>query len=292
MVKRFVSIGSPPCQLDTDPGGYPLDDQHQHDQAQQDRAHLVPAIGAHGEDQRRADTARAHQAQHRGVAQVHVEAVDDGGGKVRRQLRQNAVADLLERGAARGVQRLQDALVQVLDALDKHLGHHADGAQGHGQQAREGTGAGDADEHQAVDKGGDGTDSGDQNASHQRQRLGDQIAGGDKRQGQRDHRAHDGAQKGDAERLQQQIRHTVGAQCEQQLGGGMEDTGDDIPGYLQPVAGGVAGLYGRAGPRQQAGHDEGRQQLPQPRFRRGGVGFLNSLFHTALLTSVSYAGRG
>ena len=35
-----------------------------------------------------------------------------------------------------------------------------------------------------------------------------------------------------------------------------------------------------------------RQQLPQPRFRRGGAGFLNSLFHTALLTSVSYAGRG
>ena len=39
-------------------------------------------------------------------------------------------------------------------------------------------------------------------------------------------------------------------------------------------------------------NDEGGQQLPQPRFRRGGAGFLNSLFHTALLTSVFYAGRG
>ena len=33
----------------------------------------------------------------------------------------------------------------------------------------------------------------------------------------------------------------------------------------------------------QTCHDKRRQQLPQPSFRRGGIGFLNFLFHTASL---------
>ena len=134
---------------------------------QQDRADLVPAVRAHGEDQRRADAARAHKAEHGRVAQVHVEAVDDRGGEVRRQLGQDAITDLLEGRAARGVQRLQDPLVKVLDALDEHFRHHANRAEGHGQQSRERPGAGDANEHQSVDEGGDGADGGDEHAADQ-----------------------------------------------------------------------------------------------------------------------------
>lgn len=93
-----------PSQLDADPCRDPLDDEYQHDQTQQNRADLVPAVGAHGEDQRRADAARADKTEDGRIAQVHIKAVDDRGGEVCGQLRQDAIADLLEGRAARGVQ--------------------------------------------------------------------------------------------------------------------------------------------------------------------------------------------
>ena len=45
------------------------------------------------------------KAQYGGIAQVHIKAVDDGGGEIGGELRQDAVADLLEGGAAGGIQR-------------------------------------------------------------------------------------------------------------------------------------------------------------------------------------------
>ena len=283
----------PPCQLDADLCRDPLDDEHQHDQPQQDRADLVPAIRVHGEDQRRADAARAHKAEHGRVAQVHVEAVDDRGDEVRRQLRQDAVADLLEGGAARGVQRFQNSLVEILDALDEHLRHHADRAERHRQKARKRAGAGDTDEHQAVDERGDGADAGDEHAADERHALRHQIARRQKRQRQRDHRAHDRAEERNAERFQQQVRHAVRAEGKQQLCRGMENAGEDVPRHLQSVAGGVADLHRRAGPGEKAGDDKGRQQLPHPCFRCGGVGFFDSFVHCPFpLTSGACAARG
>ena len=149
---------SPPRQLHADLGGDPLNNQHQNDQSQENRTHLVPAVGAHGENQRRANTSGTHQAQNRGVPQIHIEAVNQGGHEVGKQLGQDAVANFLERRAARRVQGLQNPLVQVLNALNKHLGNHADGAQGHGQKTRKGPRPCDTDEHQAINKGGNGAD--------------------------------------------------------------------------------------------------------------------------------------
>ena len=69
--KRIWKDGEAPAQgskqntgEEMDFGGDPLHNQYQHNEARQDGAGLLPAVGVHGEDQRRADAAGPHQAQH------------------------------------------------------------------------------------------------------------------------------------------------------------------------------------------------------------------------------------
>ena len=269
-----------PCKFRADLRGDPLNDEHEHDESEQYRAHLVPAVGAHRKDERRADAARADKTENGGVAQIHVKAVDDRGGEVRGELRQDAVADLLERGASGGVERFENALVEILDALDEHLRHHADRAERHREKPRERPGAGDADKHKAIHKRRDRADGGDHGAPDERDRLRHEIARRKERQRQRDDRADDRAEKRDAERLQQQIRHAVRAEREKELSRRVENAGEDVPRHGEAVAGGVAHAHGAARPREQARDDERRKELPDPRFRRGFVGFENFLVHS------------
>ena len=85
--------------LSADARGDEFDDQNKHHQAPDERADHTPAAGVETLRQRRADTARADDAERRGVFEVDVKAVDGSGNEARGELRDNAVADLLEGGA-------------------------------------------------------------------------------------------------------------------------------------------------------------------------------------------------
>ena len=89
----------PPGQPGADLGGEELDDHHQHDHRQNERPDHRPPARVDALNQRCADAARADNAQRRRVLDIDVKAVDDGGDEVGDDLRQDAVADLLEGGA-------------------------------------------------------------------------------------------------------------------------------------------------------------------------------------------------
>ena len=57
----------------------------------------------HGEDQRRADAARAHQSQNRCLPYVHIEAVQHRLGQRREQLGDHGVPDAEQKGDAHGL---------------------------------------------------------------------------------------------------------------------------------------------------------------------------------------------
>lgn len=79
------------------PCGYDLDDEHQHHQPPYEGADHRPAAAVEALHQRSADAARADDTERRCVLEVNVKAVDGGGNEARGELRDNAVADLLER---------------------------------------------------------------------------------------------------------------------------------------------------------------------------------------------------
>ena len=62
------------------------------------------------------------------VLKVDIEAIYGGGDKAGGELRDNAVAYLLEGGAAHCIQALQYVGIQILYGRDIHLGYHAYGA--------------------------------------------------------------------------------------------------------------------------------------------------------------------
>ena len=269
----------PPRQLYANFGGNPFHKKHQHDEPGQNGARLIPAVAVHGEDKGRADAARAHQPQNGGVAEIDVEPVDGCGGKVRHELGQDAVADLLPGGAARGVQGLENPHIQVLDGLDVHFADHTHRAQRHGEQARKGAGPGNPDEHEAVHKSGHGAHRHDDQAAQKGNRPGSQVGSGEKGQGNGENGAHHCAQKGDADGLQQQIGHPLGGEVEEQAGVWMEDAREDIEGDPGTALGGAAGLHRGAAPEQQGDHYEGGAELEHPFAGALGVSAFDSFVH-------------
>ena len=141
-------------QLAAYPCGYKLYYKHQHHQPPYEGADHRPAAAVEALHQRSADAARADDTERRCVLEVDVKAVDGGGNEARGELRDNAVADLLERRAAHGVKAFKDVGVQILDSGYVHLGYHADGADRLRDNAAGGAGAGDADPHQCPDDAG------------------------------------------------------------------------------------------------------------------------------------------
>src|SRR3546814_10341949 len=82
-----------------------------------------------------ADAAGADEADDRRGPDVDLEAQQRVAGEVRQDLRDDAVADLVEPGAAGGADALQRLVIDVLVDLGEQLAEGAGGMDGDGQQS-------------------------------------------------------------------------------------------------------------------------------------------------------------
>ena len=84
-----------------------------HDHREDEQANHRPAAGSDALDQRRADARPPTMPSVVASPMLISKAMDHSGDDIRRELGDDAVADLLEGGAARRVQRFQNARIQI-----------------------------------------------------------------------------------------------------------------------------------------------------------------------------------
>ncbi|ABX35048.1 hypothetical protein Daci_2410 [Delftia acidovorans SPH-1] len=185
------------------PVGDEIGGDHHHGDDHDAGGRLLVAEQLEAADQLEPQPARAHHAQHRGRAQVDLEAVEHDRDPGRDGLRYHAEDDELQLRGACAAQGLQRAVVDLFDALGEELAQHAHAMQGQGQHAGKRPQAHGRDKDQRQDQLVD--------AAHHVQELprdapqpvpAMQVAGGDEGQRQRQHHGQQRAPDGDLHRLQ------------------------------------------------------------------------------------------